>query len=118
MAGIAATAIVGWVISATSLMASTTSAYVEHKDQSKAAKTAKDSNEQAVKEAKDRASELKEASAKNSNMFNDAEKTDQKSLLDAQKKSRLARSGAAGTRLTGGKLGSPSTIGGATLLGQ
>ena len=118
MAEIAGTAIAGWVISAAAATMSATSSYVEHKDQSKAARAAKDSNEQAVKEAKDRASELKEASAKNSNMFNDAEKTDQKSLLDAQKKSRLARSGAAGTRLTGGKLGSPSTIGGATLLGQ
>jgi len=84
----------------------------------KAASSAEDAKNQATKDAKAKAAALKEASAKRSTMFDGNENNSQKSLLTAQKKKRRAISGAAGTRLTGGKLGSPATAGGATLLGQ
>ncbi len=83
-----------------------------------AAEASGNANKQAMNQAKNRAAALKEASAKRSNQFQGDETKNNKSLLTAQKQKRRAVSGAAGTRLTGGKLGSPTTAGGATLLGQ
>jgi len=90
----------------------------QHQQGKENIKNAREANEQAMKDAKNKANALKEANAKRSNMFDDTEQASQKSLLTAQKAKRRAVNGAAGTRLTGGKLGSPATAGGATLLGQ
>ncbi len=91
------------------------SAVAQHRQGKKAAKNAAEANEQAMKDAKSKAAAMKEASAKRSNMFDGEEKKTNKSLLTAQKQKRRAVSGAQGTRLTGGKLGSPATAGGAKL---
>jgi len=94
------------------------SAISQHNRGKRAASDSRDAGDLAMKNAKDRAAKLKEASAKRSSQFDGDEAKSNKSLLTAQKKRRREISGSAGTRLTGGKLGSPATKGGATLLGQ
>ena len=113
---IASEAFVGLVATAAVSYGSQT--MINKKSEKKAKAAASSAREHSDEQAKKQAKALKEANANRSSLFDTKDAGSQKSLLDAQKKKRREVSGAQGTRLTGGKLGSPAVAGGATLLGQ